>query len=221
MFDVDGNQYTDYDMGFGALFVGHRHPAVLKAIDAQLVHGTLFVNPCEANAEVAELLAARYGLPMWRFTNSGTESTMDAIRVARAATGRDKIVKVEGGYHGHHDEVMVSMKPPLHLAGPADAPNSVPSSAGISSSVVKDTIVIPYNDAAALERALASREVACFIVEQQWKTSASVCHKTAIYNKCARSLSATARCLFLMKSKQASQPAGVAHQVSSECNQTW
>ena len=90
---------------------------------------------------------------------------MDAIRVARAATGRDKIVKVEGGYHGHHDEVMVSMKPPLHLAGPADAPNSVPSSAGISASVIKDTIVIPYNDAAALERALASREVACFIVE--------------------------------------------------------
>jgi glutamate-1-semialdehyde 2,1-aminomutase len=165
MFDVDGNQYTDYDMGFGALFVGHRHPEVLKAVNAQLANGTLFVNPCEANAEVAELLAARYGLPMWRFTNSGTESTMDAIRVARAATGRDKIVKVEGGYHGHHDEVMVSMKPPLHLAGPADSPNSVPSSAGISSNVVKDTIVIPYNDAAALERALASREVACFIVE--------------------------------------------------------
>ncbi len=165
MHDVDGNEYTDFDMGFGALFVGHRHPAVLAAIERQLAEGTLFVNPCEANAEVAEMLVARYGLPMWRFTNSGTESTMDAIRVARAATGRDKIVKVEGGYHGHHDEVMVSMKPPLHLAGPADAPNSVPASAGISSSVVRDTIVIPYNDAAALERALQSREVACFIVE--------------------------------------------------------
>lgn len=165
MLDVDGNEYTDFDMGFGALFVGHRHPAVVAAVERQLAEGTLFVNPCEANAEVAEMLAARYGLPMWRFTNSGTESTMDAIRVARAATGREKIVKVEGGYHGHHDEVMVSMKPPLHLAGPADAPNSVPSSAGISSSVVRDTIVIPYNDAAALERALQSREVACFIVE--------------------------------------------------------
>ncbi len=165
MHDVDGNEYTDFDMGFGALFVGHRHPAVLAAVERQLAEGTLFVNPCEANAEVAEMLAARYGLPMWRFTNSGTESTMDAIRVARAATGRDKIVKVEGGYHGHHDEVMVSMKPPLHLAGPADAPFSVPSSAGISSNVVRDTIVIPYNDAAALERALQSREVACFIVE--------------------------------------------------------
>ncbi len=165
MTDVDGNVYTDYDMGFGALFAGHQNPVVRAAIDTQLGEGTLFVTPCEANADVAELLAARYGLPMWRFTNSGTESTMDAIRVARAATGRDKIVKVEGGYHGHHDEVMVSMKPPLHLAGPADAPNSVPSSAGISSKVVSDTIVVPFNNPEALERVLKSREVACFIVE--------------------------------------------------------
>ncbi len=165
MVDVDGNTYTDYDMGFGALFVGHRHPAVLKAVTSQLNDGTLFVNPCEGNAEVAEMLAARYGLPMWRFTNSGTESTMDALRVARAATGRHKICKVEGGYHGHHDEVMVSMKPPLTLAGPADRPNSVPSSAGITPGVVADTVVVPYNDLEALERVLSTREIAAFIVE--------------------------------------------------------
>ncbi|NBT26410.1 MAG: aminotransferase class III-fold pyridoxal phosphate-dependent enzyme [Actinobacteria bacterium] len=165
MVDVDGNTYTDYDMGFGALFVGHRHPAVLRALDAQIADGTLFVNPCESNAEVAEMLAARYKLPMWRFTNSGTEATMDALRVARAATGRHKICKVEGGYHGHHDEVMVSMKPPLHLAGPADAPHSVASSAGITPGVVADTVVVPYNDVVALERVLASGEIAAFIVE--------------------------------------------------------
>jgi len=165
MVDVDGNTYTDYDMGFGALFVGHRHPAVLRALDAQIAQGTLFVNPCESNAEVAEMLAARYQLPMWRFTNSGTEATMDALRVARAATGRHKICKVEGGYHGHHDEVMVSMKPALHLAGPADAPNSVPSSAGITPGVVADTVVVPYNDVVALERVLATGEIAAFIVE--------------------------------------------------------
>ena len=165
MVDVDGNTYVDYDMGFGALFVGHRHPRVLEAVNTQLNEGTLFVNPCEGNAEVAEMLAARYGLPMWRFTNSGTESTMDALRVARAATGRHKICKVEGGYHGHHDEVMVSMKPPLNLAGPADRPNSVPSSAGITPGVVADTVVVPYNDLAALERVLATREIAAFIVE--------------------------------------------------------
>ena len=165
MVDIDGNTYTDYDMGFGALFVGHRHPAVLRALDAQIAQGTLFVNPCESNAEVAEMLAARYKLPMWRFTNSGTEATMDALRVARAATGRHKICKVEGGYHGHHDEVMVSMKPALHLAGPADAPNSVPASAGITPGVVADTVVVPYNDVVALERVLATGEIAAFIVE--------------------------------------------------------
>jgi glutamate-1-semialdehyde 2,1-aminomutase len=108
MEDVDGNRYVDYDMGFGALFSGHGNPAVRAAVDVQLGNGTLFVTPCELNAVVAELLGERYGLPMWRFTNSGTEATMDAIRVARGVTGRDKIVKVEGGYHGHHDEVMIS-----------------------------------------------------------------------------------------------------------------
>lgn len=165
MVDVDGNRYIDFDMGFGALFAGHMHPAVGAAVRAQLDDGTLYVTPCESNAEVAELLAARYGLPLWRFTNSGTEATMDAIRVARGVTGRDLIVKVEGGYHGHHDEVMISMKPSLDVAGPAHAPIAVPSTAGITKAVLGDTIVIPYNNSAALERALASRQVACFIVE--------------------------------------------------------
>ncbi len=165
MEDVDGNRYTDYDMGFGALFAGHCHPLVRAAVEEQLDNGTLFVTPCEANTEVAELLGQRYGLPMWRFTNSGTEATMDAIRVARGVTGRDKIVKVEGGYHGHHDEVMVSMKPSLDKAGPADNPTPVPATAGLTKAVLQDTIVIPYNDPEALERVLRSGEVACFIVE--------------------------------------------------------
>jgi glutamate-1-semialdehyde 2,1-aminomutase len=165
MVDVDGNEYVDYDMGFGALFAGHMNPAVAAAVRAQLDDGTLYVTPCELDAEVAELLRDRYGLPLWRFTNSGTEATMDAVRVARGATGRDKIVKVEGGYHGHHDELMISMKPPLEVAGPADAPVSVPATAGIASGVVADTIVVPYNDPDALERVLARGDVACFIVE--------------------------------------------------------
>ncbi|MGA1312888.1 MAG: aspartate aminotransferase family protein, partial [Ilumatobacteraceae bacterium] len=143
--DVDGNRYVDYNMGFGALFAGHMHPAVRGAVSAQLDDGTLFVTPCPSNAEVAELLTARYG--------------------ARAATGREKIVKVEGGYHGHHDEVMVSMKPSLDKAGPADAPNSVAASAGITRGVVGDTVVVPYNDPEALERVLRGGDVAAFIVE--------------------------------------------------------
>jgi glutamate-1-semialdehyde 2,1-aminomutase len=165
MIDVDGNEYVDYDMGFGALFAGHMHPAVRRAVEAQLDHGTLYVTPCELDAEVGELLADRYELPMWRPTNSGTEATMDAIRLARGSTKREKIVKVEGGFHGHHDEVMISNKPPLDKAGPADAPNSVPQSAGITRGTIADVIVIPYNDAEALERALANDDVACFIVE--------------------------------------------------------
>ena len=165
MEDVDGNRYVDYDMGFGALFAGHMNPFVRAAIAEQLDLGTLYVTPCESNTEVAALLAQRYDLPMWRFTNSGTEATMDAIRVARGVTGRDKIVKVEGGYHGHHDEVMISMKPSLDLAGPADSPVGVPATAGITAAVLADTIVVPYNDADALERALAGNDVAAFIVE--------------------------------------------------------
>jgi glutamate-1-semialdehyde 2,1-aminomutase len=165
MIDVDDNEYVDYDMGFGALFAGHMNPAVRRAVEAQLDDGTLYVTPCELDAEVAELLADRYDLPMWRPTNSGTESTMDAIRLARGATRREKLVKVEGGYHGHHDEVMISCKPPLDQAGPADAPHSIPQSAGITQGTIDDVIVVPYNDADALERVLRNRDVAAFIVE--------------------------------------------------------
>ena len=165
MVDVDDNEYVDYDMGFGALFAGHMHPAVRAAVEAQLSDGTLYVTPCELDAEVAELLGQRYGFPMWRPTNSGTEATMDAIRLARGVTKREKLVKVEGGYHGHHDEVMISNKPALADAGPADAPYSVPQSGGITQGTIDDVIVIPYNDAPALERALEHRDVACFIVE--------------------------------------------------------
>ncbi|MDA2945795.1 MAG: aspartate aminotransferase family protein [Actinomycetota bacterium] len=165
MTDVDGNVYVDYDMGFGALFAGHMNPAVRRAVSEQLDDGTLYVTPCELNGEVGEILAERYGFPLWRPTNSGTEATMDAIRLARGVTGRDRIVKVEGGYHGHHDEVMISNKPPLDLAGPADRPNSVPQSKGIPHGVIDDVIVIPFNDPEALDRALSGGDVACFIVE--------------------------------------------------------
>ena len=165
--DVDGHRYLDFNMGFGALFSGHVHPVVRAAVEEQMDNGTLFVTPCELNTEVAELLRDRYGLPMWRFTNSGTEATMDAIRVSRGVTGRHKIVKVEGGYHGHHDEVMISMKPTLEQAGPADRPTPVAATAGITPGHLADTLVIPYNDAAALDRMLTEHEgeVAAFIVE--------------------------------------------------------
>jgi glutamate-1-semialdehyde 2,1-aminomutase len=163
--DVDGNHYVDFNMGYGALFTGHLHPVVVAKVTESLQVGSLFVTPCESNTDVAENLCARFGLDMFRFTNSGTEATHDAIRVARAFTGRSKIVKVEGGYHGHHDEVMISTKPALDKAGPADNPTPVPSSLGITDAALGEVKVVPYNDLPALERALATGDVACFIVE--------------------------------------------------------
>jgi glutamate-1-semialdehyde 2,1-aminomutase len=165
MQDVDGHEYIDFTLGYGALFTGHSHPVLCRAVSEQLPRGTLFVSPCDDTARAAEMLAERFGLPQWRFTNSGTESTMDAVRVARGVTGRSRIVKVEGGYHGHHDAVLVSTKPPLDAAGAPGAPVPVPASEGLPSGVLADTFVVPYNDLPALERALAARDVACFIVE--------------------------------------------------------
>ncbi len=165
MQDVDGYDYVDFTLGYGALFTGHSHPALCRSLTDQLSRGTLFVSPCEDTASVAEMLAARFGLPQWRFTNSGTEATMDAIRVARGVTGRSRVVKVEGGYHGHHDTVFVSTKPAREAAGPPSAPASVPSTEGLPPAVLRDATVVPFNDVDALERALAARDVACFIVE--------------------------------------------------------
>jgi len=163
--DMDGYEYVDLTMGYGALVTGHAHPTLRAALTTQLSRGTLFVSPCEDNAVVGELLTARFGLPKWRFTNSGTEATMDAIRVARAVTGRDRIVKVEGGYHGHHDPVLVSTKPSADAAGSGAGPVPVPSTAGLPAGVLADVTVVPFNDVEALDAALARRDVACFIVE--------------------------------------------------------
>src|SRR5688572_3316286 len=126
--DIDGNRYLDFNMGYGALLVGHGHPVVVDAVRRQLDRGTVFLMPCEDNTTVARAMAARFGQPMWRFTNSGTETTMPAVRAARSFTGRDRIVKTEGAYHGQYDSVLVSLKPPMSEAGPASHPLPVPSS---------------------------------------------------------------------------------------------
>ncbi len=165
LWDVDGNEYVDFNMGFGALYVGHNHPVLRAAVERQMEHGMLYVTPCESNATVGELLKGRFGHDQWRFTNSGTEATMDAIRLARGFTGRTKIVKIEGGYHGHHDSVMVSMKPSLDNAGPADSPWSTASTAGLAAGIVEQVGVVQFNDPDALRRALSGFDVACFIVE--------------------------------------------------------
>ena len=108
VFDVDGTEYVDLHAGYGAMVVGHAHPAVVEAVSRRVRLGTHFAQPTEDAIVVAEELAGRFDLPLWRFTNSGTEATMDAIHLMRAITGRDLIIKIEGSYHGHHDAVMTS-----------------------------------------------------------------------------------------------------------------
>ena len=164
VWDVDGNEYVDFHNGFGVMCVGHANPVIAAAVKARMDQGTHFAAPTEGSIVVAEELRRRWGLPHWRFTNSGTESTMDAIHLARGLTGRDVIVKIEGTYHGHHDAVMVSVKPPADQMGPREHPNPVPYGLGYAPGTAEHTRVVPFNDAAALEAAL-DEDVAGVILE--------------------------------------------------------
>ena len=118
VYDVDGNEFVDLHGGYGAALAGHAHPAIVRAVKAQVENGTHFAQPTRDAVVVARELARRWGLPRWRFANSGTEATMDAAHLMRSYTGRDLIIKVEGGYHGHHDSVQVSVMPDPEDAGP-------------------------------------------------------------------------------------------------------
>jgi glutamate-1-semialdehyde 2,1-aminomutase len=158
VWDVDGNEYVDFHNGFGVMCVGHANPTIAAAVKARMDAGTHFAAPTEGSIVVAEELKRRWGLPHWRFTNSGTESTMDAVHLARGATGNDLIVKIEGSYHGHHDAVMVSVKPPAELMGERERPNAVTYGLGYPSTTADQTRVIPFNDAEALERVLTEHE---------------------------------------------------------------
>ena len=165
VWDVDGNEYIDFHNGFGVMCVGHANPVIAAAVKARMDDGTHFAAPTEGSIAVAEELRRRWGLPHWRFTNSGTESTMDAIHLARAATGRELIVKIEGTYHGHHDAVMVSVKPAAAEMGDRSAPASVPYGEGYPEALTALTRVVPFNDAEALERLLGEIDVAGLIME--------------------------------------------------------
>ena len=158
VWDVDGNEYLDFHNGFGVMCVGHANPQIAAAVKARMDQGTHFAAPTEGSIVVAEELKRRWGLPHWRFTNSGTESTMDAVHLARGATGKDVIVKIEGSYHGHHDAVMVSVKPPAELMGDRERPSAVPYGLGYPSTTASQTQPVPFNDADALERILGELE---------------------------------------------------------------
>jgi glutamate-1-semialdehyde 2,1-aminomutase len=146
VWDVDGHELVDLHNGYGVMAVGHAHPAIVEAVQRRILEGTHFAQPTEDAIVVADALAERFGLPLWRFNNSGTEATMDAVHLMRAATGRSKIVKIEGSYHGHHDSVQVSVYQEGRELGPPHMPSSAPASAGIPKELTDLTRIVPFND---------------------------------------------------------------------------
>ncbi|HKZ75823.1 MAG TPA: aspartate aminotransferase family protein [Actinomycetota bacterium] len=179
VWDVDGTEYVDFHGGFGVNVVGHAHPKIVEAIRKVADQGIHFAVTTEATVALAEAICERFQLEQMRFVNSGTEATMDAIRVARAATGRDRIVKMEGSYHGHHDAVLFSVVPESDVLGTrftvsgesADADGSAyttrPTSKGVPASMWHDTIIVPFNDAHAVEELFTEHgeEIAALILE--------------------------------------------------------
>ena len=171
VWDVDGNEMLDFHNGFGSMVQGHANPAIGKAVAERYAKGTHFAAPTDDGIVVAEELAKRWqGLPRWRYTNSGSESTMDAIRIARAYTGRDTVMKIFGSYHGHHDTVMVSIGVEYDKIGEPDDLASLPYGAGIPQAVVDMTVPVQFNDAEAMERRIVAldregRKPACVIME--------------------------------------------------------
>ena len=165
--DLDGHEYLDFNLCFGALMAGHCHPAVVKAVQERLHLGTMFGMPHELERELAEEICSRFPVEQVRFGNSGTEATMHAIRLARGVTGRDKVLKMEGAYHGVHDTVMVSVKPKADAWGDPKSPNPVPASGGVPAATLQNTLIAPFNDLAAAEKIFATnpKEIAAVIVE--------------------------------------------------------
>jgi glutamate-1-semialdehyde 2,1-aminomutase len=168
--DVDGNRMWDFHNGFGSMVQGHAHPAIVKAVQERVALGTHFAATTEDGVVVAEDLQRRWGLPKWRFVNSGSEATMDAIRIARGLTGRDTVMKIFGSYHGHHDAVMVSIGVEYDRIGDRENYASLPYGAGIPSAVAELTVPVPFNDAGAMERRIErlegeGRKPACVIME--------------------------------------------------------
>jgi glutamate-1-semialdehyde 2,1-aminomutase len=159
VWDVDGNRYVDWMCSWGPLIAGHAHPAVIEAVAAAAGRGTSFGAPTEAEVDLAAEVAARIpSAEMVRMVNSGTEATMSAIRLARAATGREKLLKFAGAYHGHVDGLLAEAGSGLATAG-------IPASPGVPAAQAAATVIVPWNDTEAVEAALAEHEVAAVLAE--------------------------------------------------------
>ncbi len=157
--DVDGNVYVDYVCSWGPMILGHAHPQVLAAVTEAAALGTSFGAPTAGEVELAELVSQRMpGVDMLRMTSSGTEASMSAIRLARAATGRETLVKFAGAYHGHIDGLLAE-------AGSGLATQGIPSSPGVPEAATRATVIVPWNDEAAVRAALEQHEVAALLAE--------------------------------------------------------
>jgi len=167
VWDVDGNEYYDFHNGFGSIAVGHAHPIVAEAVANAARNGMHFAVTVEACVALAEELCRRFDVDQVRFTNSGTESNMTAIRVARAATGREVIAKIEGSYHGHVDQLMYSCTPGAESMGGRETPAKTPKSKGMPKDLDQWIRVVPFNDADAFERLLQAEgdQIAALIME--------------------------------------------------------
>jgi glutamate-1-semialdehyde 2,1-aminomutase len=167
LWDIDDNEYIDFHLGYGAMVVGHAHPAIVEAIERQARRGTHFAQPTRDLSVIGENLAGRFRLPLWRFANSGTEATLEAIRLMRANTGRDMVVKIEGSYHGHHDSIMFSVAPDRSEIGPREHPVTVHQAMGIPQAFADLVRVVPYNDLAEARRAFEENpgKIAGMIIE--------------------------------------------------------
>lgn len=159
--DIDGNRYIDYCMGYGPLILGHAHPAIRNAVMSQLDHGWLYGTPIEAEVELASKIASIYpGIDMLRFVSTGTEATMSALRAARGYTGRNKFLKIEGGFHGAHDAALIK-------AGSGATTHGTPDSLGVPPDFTKHTLQVPYNDIEAMTEMIESHrdDMAAVIIE--------------------------------------------------------
>jgi len=157
--DVDGNHYVDYVGSWGPLIHGHAHPAIVAAVTEAAARGTTFGAPTPGEVELAELVTARMpAVSMLRMTSSGTEATMSAIRLARAATGREKVLKFAGAYHGHVDGLLAE-------AGSGLATQAIPASPGVPAAATAGTVIVPWNDPAAVEQAFAEHDLAAVLCE--------------------------------------------------------
>jgi glutamate-1-semialdehyde 2,1-aminomutase len=167
--DLDGNEYIDHNLCFGAVMAGHSHPAVVKAVEGRLNKGACYGMPHNMEWELAEEICTRFPIEMCRFGNSGTEATMHAIRLARAATGRDKIIKFEGGYHGLHDAALVSVKPhpPGDDMGDIKNPKPVSGGKGVPKASLANVQIATFNDLETVERRFRENpnEISSIIVE--------------------------------------------------------